>query len=385
MRLPVSRIKAENFRSLDEVDVSLGPFSVLVGPNGSGKSNLLRVLSFIRDTARFDIDNTLRLAGGYDHIHRQARGAGAVVLQVEGQVTTHASEGAPDSYRLRLNRATTGVTRTEELNFKRMAGPGRRILVQDTRVRIGATSQMRLATSRTSGLGTLAKVSADEFGPGPREFVDFLTSIRYLDPDVNAAREPSRLLASPLADDASNLAGALYALSHDDPDSFGLLQRDLARCLPGLERVDLTPIGGSALSIVVQLRESGVSAPIDLADASFGTVRLLALLTALHDPAPPKLTIIEEVDHCLHPHALDVLVDRMRAASRHTQLLVASHSPTLVNRLTPAEVIICDRDPQTGASVIPAIDSNEISAALKNTDLRAGELWFSGALGGVPS
>lgn len=53
--------------------------------------------------------------------------------------------------------------------------------------------------------------------------------------------------------------------------------------------------------VVAELHENGLRRPIELADASFGTVRMLALLTALHDPDPPALTVIEEVDHGLHP------------------------------------------------------------------------------------
>lgn len=111
---------------------------------------------------------------------------------------------------------------------------------------------------------------------------------------------------------------------------------------------------------------------------------MLALLVALHDPAPPPLTAIEEIDHGLHPYALDLLADRLRDASERTQLLVTTHSPTFVNRLRPEEVVICDRDPATGASIIPARSAEELRGAMDASDLRLGERWFSGALGGVP-
>ncbi len=61
-----------------------------------------------------------------------------------------------------------------------------------------------------------------------------------------------------------------------------------------------------------------------LASASFGTIRALALLAMLHDPDPPKLTCVEEVDHGLHPYALDRIVERLRDASTRTQVLAAT-------------------------------------------------------------
>ncbi|MGH3564649.1 MAG: AAA family ATPase [Pseudonocardia sp.] len=101
-----------------------------------------------------------------------------------------------------------------------------------------------------------------------------------------------------------------------DPDSFALLTAELSRCLPGLEELRLVPVGGPANSVAVQLAERGVDGPVDLADASYDTVRLLALLTAPHQPDPPPFIAIEEIDHGLHPYALDVLLDRMRARNR---------------------------------------------------------------------
>ncbi|WP_419841730.1 AAA family ATPase [Candidatus Poriferisodalis sp.] len=174
-------------------------------------------------------------------------------------------------------------------------------------------------------------------------------------------------------------------MSREDAESFNTLQDDLRGCLSGLEAVEFESLGGPGRGIFVVLRERGLRRRIELADASFGTVRLLALLTALHEPNPPPFTAIEEADHGLHPHALDLLVDRLRAASQHTQLLLTSHAPTFVNRLKSHELVVCDRDPATGASIIPCIRSEEVAEKIGISGLGPGELWFSGALGGVPS
>jgi len=55
-------------------------------------------------------------------------------------------------------------------------------------------------------------------------------------------------------------------------------------------------------------------------------VRLLALLTALHQPDPPPFIAIEDIDHGLHPCALDVSLDRRPAATAH------SHIPAIIRR-----------------------------------------------------
>ncbi|MGB3699504.1 MAG: AAA family ATPase [Gordonia sp. (in: high G+C Gram-positive bacteria)] len=389
--IPLRRVKARNFRSLTEVDVEFGAFNVLVGPNGSGKSNLLKVLEFVRDTSRFDIRQAIDIAGGFDRVLSHAQSASsAVELTVEGRITAHSTSRAPDSYRLVLEASDSGALKKEEVyQFKRVPGQGRRYKVTalDDNVEIqmqDRKNSLRLASENVSALGALARVDSEDLGTGPSEFFAFLSSVRYLDPIVREARRPSRISNATLDDDATNLASALYTLYQRSNDAFEALIHDLRRCLPGLETLTFDHVGGSRDALVVQLIETGLREPIDLADASFGTVRILALLVALHEPSPPALTIIEEVDHGLHPYALDVLVDRMREASTRTQIIVASHSPTLVNRLAADEMIVCDRDPVTGGSVIPSIAPDEIRELLAGGGRKLGELWFAGSLGGVP-
>lgn len=125
-----------------------------------------------------------------------------------------------------------------------------------------------------------------------------------------------------------------------------------------------------------------------LAEASGRLLRHGAATRAADCPArarPPPFTAIEEVDQGLHPYAMDILIDRMRAASARTQILAATHSPTLVNRLAPKEIIVCDRDAETGASIIQAVSAGQITSALSQSDWRPGELCFAGALRGVPA
>ncbi|GAA0986002.1 hypothetical protein GCM10009555_062530 [Acrocarpospora macrocephala] len=134
---------------------------------------------------------------------------------------------------------------------------------------------------------------------------------------------------------------------------------DAAAVLPQLEDIDFEHPSGPAREVVVVLRERGPHDPTQLADASYGTIRLLSLLALLYDPRPPALTCIEEIDHGLHPQALELLVDRMREQSKHTQFLIATYSPAFANRMTPDELIVCEESAD-GSSIIPAISNEKV-------------------------
>ncbi|MFC7650246.1 AAA family ATPase [Streptosporangium lutulentum] len=64
----MTELRVENFRSLKEIKLPLGPINVLVGPNGAGKTNVLRVFDFLADVVRTDLGLALDNRGGFDHL-----------------------------------------------------------------------------------------------------------------------------------------------------------------------------------------------------------------------------------------------------------------------------------------------------------------------------
>ena len=59
----ITKIWAKNFRSIENLELELSPFTVLVGPNGSGKSNIADILVFISDSLRDGLDSALASRG----------------------------------------------------------------------------------------------------------------------------------------------------------------------------------------------------------------------------------------------------------------------------------------------------------------------------------
>lgn len=394
--LALHRLQVINFRSLADVDVLLGPLNVLVGPNGAGKSNLLEVIGFLGDLARLDLGPAVDRHGGWEALayrgKRKKDESQMIAISVEAQVTRYSSEKALDHYDLFFDVKDGWIFRTENFQFKRTQGRGRRITISGDTFTVDDSAgtskgkhEKRALSEQSSGLATLQRLGDQEGAPQVKEIARLFESFRVFDPDVAAARRPSvELQSSFLQPDASNLAAFLHWLASEHSEILDLLQEDLREIVPGLQGLHFETIGGSTKASRITIKEAGLRGRTDLAHVSFGTVRALALLAMLHDPNPPKLSCIEEIDHGLHPHVLDKIVERLRSASERTQLLLATHSPTFINRLTPEEVTICERDPKTGASRIPAITREEVAAILAGDPLGLGELWFTGTLGGVP-
>lgn len=389
-------LSAENFRSLRKVTLPLGPLNVLVGPNGAGKTNVLDVFRFLADVIRTDLEPALSLRGGYDEVVFRGgeRPPTFIKLGVKASWTTHSHSGAPDEYQLRIeNRPGRSLSRRESFTFKRTRGQGRRITItgkkavltnvesDSTEVPAGSIGLRRFS----SGLSTLPRLSDEQGGEEPARAAEQLASFRVFEIDVNAARQPSRFPRrgrEPLDDDSANLAAFLLALRSGSEDTWASLCADACEVLPQLEGIEFEFPSGGSREVIVVLHERGLRRPTQLADASYGTIRLLGLLALVYDPAPPAMTCVEEIDHGLHPQALELLVQRLRDASTRTQFLIATHSPAMADRLKPDELIVCERR-DDGSSAIPSLAPARIEAIVeKSQGLPLGELWFSGALGG---
>jgi predicted ATPase len=386
-------LEVENFRSLRKVSLPLRPLNVLVGPNGAGKTNVLEVFRFLADVIRTDLEPALALRGGFEEVAFWGgeKPPPSFRVKVVATWTRYSSANAPDEYQLRVTRRDRTLSRQEEFSFKRTQGRGRRIKISGRMARITDFQDERESGVHTigmrglsTGLSTLPRLADEAGGSEVAAVADRLASFRVFDVNVEMARRPSRFPRSgeELDNDASNLAAVLLALRSGNQDAWDRLVNDARDVLPYLIDVDFEYPSGAAREVVVVLHERGLRRPTQLADASYGTIRLLGLLALLYDPAPPALTCIEEIDHGLHPQALELLVERLREASERTQFLIATHSPALADRLKPEELVVCQRR-DDGSSAVPAVSIRQVRRIVaESEDLPLGELWFSGALGG---
>lgn len=62
----ISALAINNYRSIRDLRIVLGPLNVITGANGSGKSNLYRALRLLSETAQGGVVNSLALEGGLD-------------------------------------------------------------------------------------------------------------------------------------------------------------------------------------------------------------------------------------------------------------------------------------------------------------------------------
>ena len=191
-----------------------------------------------------------------------------------------------------------------------------------------------------------------------------LMSAFVFDLHPHLMRQYERMGASQLNKDGSNLSAVLYSIKIKD-ETIEESQRLLPKLLNKLKQlpeepfIDFEFITTVANDVLLALkREDG--AIIDARLLSDGTLRALAILTALETIPEHSRMVIEELDNGVHPSRVKLLVDTIWECShrRNLNVLVTTHNPATLNGLTPEQldcVVVCHYDPIEKADKLTAL------------------------------
>ena len=214
----------------------------------------------------------------------------------------------------------------------------------------------------------------------PEDFRRRLASLNLL-PCIDVdPRSPVRL-PQPVAPaelpgrNGEDLVACLFYLRETNRNRFEAIEDSLRAAFPRFERLEFPPVAAGTLGLA--WRERGFSKPLYTHQLSEGTLRFL-WLTLLQSPGLTALTLLDEPEVSLHPELLSLLADQLREASLRTQLIVATHSDTLIRFLEPSEVVVLDAT-EDGMTSLTRADELDLGEWLKEYSLD--ELWRNGRIG----
>jgi predicted ATPase len=173
-----------------------------------------------------------------------------------------------------------------------------------------------------------------------------------------------------------DLVSCLFYLRETERNRFEAIEDSLRAAFPRFERLDFPPVAAGTLALA--WRERGFSRPLYTHQLSEGTLRFLWLTTLLQSPGLTALTLLDEPEVSLHPELLSLLADQLREASERTQIIVATHSDTLIRFLEPKEVVVLDST-EDGMTSLTRADELDLGDWLKDYSLD--ELWRNGRIG----
>lgn len=330
----ITRLQVRGFKSLLDVDVTLGPLTVFVGANGSGKTSVLEAIDFLRRIPRME-PSELRSPRWFS---RQGPG----IVNIEAEVVSQEDRGQLEA-------------RIDEEDFNLF---GRR-------------------DGENEATGTSVRIS-----PWAMSVASALGLYR-LDAGVMARAAYSHETNPQLSFNGQNLAAVLDALQGEARERFDEIERRMIGFVPMLRRLRVK----RAFVTDYNQRFTGHQVAFDFEhapdisaeDASEGTLLLLGLLTIIESKPPGDMTImLDDLDRALHPKAQRELVGYLHELVRTRpglQIIATTHSPYLVEHLEYDEVRAITQQPD-GTSVVASL-ADHPQAERWREEMSAGEFWSS--------
>jgi energy-coupling factor transporter ATP-binding protein EcfA2 len=391
----LTRIEIQDFKSFDRATLPLAELTVLIGANASGKSNALeaiQLLSWLAEGRRLhDLPLAIRerelavrgLPGDLPHrrsgtgqsangprlgcaIRRPGEPVGELELRIElairdGELHVVGEELAdPGSgsdfplYRL-VQPAAPGFTEIE-VAYNNFARGGKK-------PQIKAIDQQPVFTQllTPARFGAEHPRSQQEIPAACKAVASTLSGVFFLDPEPRVARGYVHESLRRLESDGANLSSVLRGICRDPGPRQQVL--DFVRSLPEQEisGIDFVETPRGEVMVVLEETFGGRSTRYDATLLSDGTLRVLAVAAALLSVPAGTLIVIEEIDNGVHPSRARQLMEGIQrvASERSLRVLLTTHNPALLDNVPDAalpDVVVCHRDPETGASRLVRIE-----------------------------
>ena len=341
---PIQQLDVENYGCIQKASFALSPLHAFIGPNDSGKSTTLRALRTVAQFATENFGPDPATPRPFDPLI-QVR-ANATVLRIGYSDGISYGVGiSGDTYRVHERVHAENAEGSAVRDFGR---PG--ILKEPT-----------LSGPIMDAVRAL------------RSFITPATMVRF---DPNALRRQARQLLAKepiqfIDETGMGLASVYQAINSRDVDAFVAIRDKVKTLFPTVQNILVPSVEGSAVVLQARLADSTLVPAKALGE---GLLYFLGYV-ALQYLAESKLFLVEEPENGLHPARIAEVMSILREISKTSQVIIATHSPLVVNELQGHEVSIVTRDPAKGTQVKLLKDVPGFEEASKV--YQPGEFWVS--------
>ena len=393
-----------DFKNFARAELDLfEPLTVLLGRNGSGKTNLIEGVELLATLTRgvpfneiTDVDRggTFEVRGGLRSCIRF--GAERLRLRLNDAVVRFNGKSRPVDYSIEVvSRGRNDIQLSAErlqigdrVLFDAMNSDGELMKVKYYNFSRSKNSKCQVSASR-SVLSRYEEIIRNSQASNPKarasteaiQFVrGYLRSSYIFDPQPKAMREYARVESNPqLLRGGANLSAVLFALSEEyegDEEQQAALQRitDIVRQIPEepFARIGFaeTSLGDVMAGFVLDDgKETSGGKLVDARLLSDGTLRMLAIVTALETVPESSRIVVEEFDSGLHPSRARLLVQTLSEAAsrRKLNVLVTTHNPAFMDALDESQmdsVLICHGDESGGGSQVTKLGDMNIAGTI---------------------
>ncbi|MGO9113391.1 MAG: AAA family ATPase [Thermoguttaceae bacterium] len=371
MARTIRKITLKGYKSIHILeDFELRGINVLIGSNGCGKSNFVGFFYLLRELVERRLEKAVNKAGGAD---TQLYLGPKVTEKIEARL-----EFGIGAYKFTL----------EPTVDNRLIFGDERIQWADVRPELEESYTFNRSIGMGHGESKLKeKIEKETVDKDHSNYIykaiSSWTVYHFHDTSETAAmRRPSSAGDhARLRPDAGNIAAFLNFLREDDDKSYKLIVDAVKLVAPFFKDFAFRPKKRNDDEVLqLEWTQEGSDYAFRPSQLSDGTLRFIALATALLQPDPPATILIDEPELGLHPFALEMLGNLILQAEERTQLVVSTQSAPLLNCFEPEQIIVVER--HEGESTFRRLEESDLTAWLEAYTL--GELWQKNIYGGGP-
>ena len=409
--MQIKKIKVTNFKSFDELDVTLGGFNVLIGANASGKSNFINIFKFIRDLTDSGLNNAISMQG--TEYTRNINIGKSKDISFELQVD---SKDEPSGVGYELNEKLTGTKAHEftykiRLNFYVKKKGVKNIAEETLEMKcdffelIKKNGDIEEGDKITDGIIIIIRdedgklkyklkpenlpIKEEEILPSffltkkfplTKSFIEAsafviplslslyksFRGIPIYDLDPKEAKRATSITGkTELEPNGSNLAIVLENILHDSKKA-KTFSKLIKKFLPFIEDINVKELPDK--SLITKIKEIyNKSEFLPAFSISDGTMNIAALIIALYFNNSP-LIIIEEPERNIHPSLLSKVIEMMKDVSENLnkQIIVTTHNPEVVKYAGIENILLVRRDDKGFSQISKPAEKEEVKIFLEN-------------------
>jgi len=392
--MQLESIRLKNFKAFKNAEMRKIPkLCVLVGANGTGKSSLFSVFEFLKVALSGNVNTALTKLGGARGFEEVRSRNSAGPIEVELKIRE--APGKPlSTYSIQIGQENgRAVVEREILKYRRGSyghpwhyldfkhGSGSAVTNEIDEVSDERELKREWQTLKSPDILAIKGLAQFERFPAVMALGNLIENWHISNFQINRAKDEQEAgYAEHLSSDGRNLRLVVQWLYQNHRPTFDRILSALKHRIPGITYVDAKTTEEGR--VLLRFQDGAFADPFLSQYVSDGTIKMLAYLMLLYDPAPFPLLCVEEPEKQLYPTLLAELMEEFRAyANRGGQVFVSTHSPDFLNGARLGEVFWLEK--KDGYSQIKRASSDKQVSAYMGDGDQMGYLWKQGFFGGA--
>jgi predicted ATPase len=366
----LKKLTIRNFKAIQDMTIEFTPLTVLIGGNSCGKSTVLQAIDFLRSASNRDIKEYLKEKGWeFYELRTKAEESGKQPIEF---ISVYELENDKHTFEIEWSIKVNffdGAFQIEEKFIDLNAGtdlfppdaPERKIYIESSLLKL-----IHIPVDERKELLALKKylMWSNFFGVLSLEKVRIGNNFSDRVYDIGIG--------------GSNLTAFINWFS---PEERKRLDDILSDFLGYKFSVGIMDTGtGIVLFIREQHDENGITvhSTIHVSHISDGLLRLIAFVAmSINQPNCEGMFLFDEIEDGINPYLTERIIGLFRNIIKEfsQQIIVTTHSPEMVNDISPEEIVFLWKDGKGAVHNKHLFDINELQEMLEY--LNPGDAWMN--------